>query len=275
MTIPITYAQMFVIIGITETMNSQGKHPLLGNKIAIFRNRPTSLRIWLLFILPAGLLTTFSFTYGLLLAGNAFQQHGPAMALLRARGWIAIGTVVLIVLAAYLLFLLLLSFQRIEIFDDGIRYRNSLLQERIYMWSEIYGISSSATRSTILGRSFRTIPSGRIIPKNGKPIDLSNQLEGVPNLIRIIKSKVYPLLWTEMKTGFLEGECLQFGRIALDKTYLSIAKKRIPWTTVKKIGVDSGFLVIDMYRGSSGRVPLSQILNLELLLKVVDWGFQV
>lgn len=256
-------------------MTSQRVQPVLGKKIANFRCRPIGFKTWLLIIFPAGLLTLFCFTYGALLAGNAFQQHGPALALLRSRGWFALGILLLIVLAIYLLFLILRSFQRLEVFSEGIRYRNRLFQQRSYLWSDLFGISTSATRSTLLGKNLRTIPSGRIIPKYGRPIELSNRLEGVPKLIRIIKSNLYPIIWPEMKTGFLQGENLHFGRISLDKNYLSIAKKKIPWNTIKKIWVDSGYLVVEMYRDSKGRVPLSQILNLELLLKVVDWGFQL
>lgn len=256
-------------------MKSQRKHPILGNKIADFRCRPVGLKTWLLFIIPAGLLTLFCFTYGALLAGNALQQHGPALALLRARGWIALGIILLVALAAYLFFRLMLSFQRIEVFNGGICYRKSLLQQRSYLWSDLFGISSSATRSTLFGKNLRTIPSGKIIPREGKPIELTNRFEGMPKLIRIIKSNIYPIIWPELKTGFLHGENLHFGRISLDKKYLSISKKKIPWNRVKKIWVDSGFLVVEMYRDPKGRVPLSQILNLELLLKVVDWGFQI
>ena len=256
-------------------MTSKRKHPGLGQKIANFRSRPIGFKTWLFVIIPTGMLTLSFFIYGALLAGNAFQQHGPALALLRSRGWFALGTVLLIVLATYLFFLILRSYQRLEVFSDGIRYRNRLLQQRSYLWSDLFGISTSATRSTLLGKNLRTIPRGKIIPKNGRPIELSNRVEGVPKLISIIKSNLYPIIWPEMKTGFLEGENLHFGRISIDKNHLSIAKKKIPWNRVKKIWVDSGYLVVDMYRDPKGRVPLSQILNLELLLKVVDWGFQI
>lgn len=255
-------------------MESQGKRVQLGRKIAEFRSYPINIKTWLLVVLPAGLLILFCFAYGILLGGNTFQQHGPALALLRARSWLILGSVVLVLLAIYIFFAILLSLQRLEVFSRGLTYRNSLLQKRAYLWSDLIGITSSATKSTIFGKNLRTIPKGRIYPKNGRPIDLSTRIEGIPKLIKIIKSNLYPLLWPEMKTSFLNGEILQFGRISINKDYISIANKNTPWNNVRKIWVDSGYLIVELHQASSGRVPISQILNLELLLKVVDWGFQ-
>ena len=255
-------------------MQPQEKRQRLGRKISVFRSRPIGFKTWLLLVVPAVILTLFCFAYGVLLAGNAFQQHGPALALLRARGWFVLGAVLFTALIIYLGILLLLSFQRVEVFSEGFRYRNSFLRQRSYLWSDLFGISSSATSSTIFGHHLRTLPTGKIYPKSGRAIDLSNRLEGVPKLIRIIKSNLYPILWPELKTVFLQGDYVQFGRISLNNNNLLIAKKKIPWISIKKLHVDSGFLVVEMYRDSKGKVPLSQILNLELLLKIVDIGFQ-
>jgi hypothetical protein len=180
----------------------------------------------------------------------------------------------LIALSAYMIYHIVLSFQRLEVFKNGIRYRNSLLQQRSFYWSELSGVTSTATRSTIFGKNLRTVPGGKIYPKSGRAIDLSNRIEGVPKLIRTVKSNIYPLLWPEMKTEFLHGEIIQFGRISLSKDYLHLSRKKIPWNSVDKVWVDSGYLVVELHEDSNGRVPISNICNLELMLKVVDWGFQ-
>ena len=255
-------------------MNRQVNRSNLGPKIAIFRSRPIGVQTWFFVIIPGSLLTLFCFIYGTLLAGNAFQLHGPALAVLRAQAWFVFGSVLLIILTTYIIFRILLSFQRLEVFKKGFRFRNSFLQQRSYLWAELSGITSSATKSTIFGKNLRTIPGGRIYPKSGRPIDLSNRIEGVPKLIKIVKSNIYPLLWPGMKSGFLQGENIQFGRISLSKDYLQISKKKIPWSSVDKLWVDSGYLVVEVREDSKGQVPISNILNLELLLKVVDWGFQ-
>jgi hypothetical protein len=225
-------------------------------------------------IVPGSVLILFCFIYGMLLARDAFQLHGPALAVLRAQAWFVSGSALLIILITFILLRVILSFQRLEVFKRGFRFRNSFLQQRTYVWEELSGITSSATRSTIFGKNLRTIPGGRIYPKSGRPIDLSNRIEGVPKLIKIVKSNIYPLLWPGMKSGFLHGEYIQFGRISLSKDYLQISKKEIPWRSVDKLWVDSGYLVVEFRKDSKGRVPISNILNLELLLKVVDWGFQ-
>ncbi len=242
--------------------------------IATFHGRSIDMRTWIFIIIPGSLLTFIFYFYGILLAGDAYQQHGPALAFIRARSWFVLGTILLVGTMAYFLYRLMISLQKIEIYQNGLQLKTNFLHQRSFHWSDLSGISSSATKFTIFGKHIRTIPGGKIIPNTGKPILLTNRYHDLPKLIRIVKSYIYPLIWPQVETTFRNGGSNQFGRVSLCQDFLQISNKKIPWEAVNKIWVDSGFLVVELRGDSKERVSISNILNLELLLKVIDRGFQ-
>lgn len=253
-------------------MNSQIAYEKFGPKIATFRGRSIMLRTWILLVIPGCLLIFSSYLYGMLLAGDAYRNHGPVLAYIRSRSWFISSTILLILLTAYLLYRLLLSAQRIEIFENGVRYRSLLFRRYAYNWSEVSGIASSAIRTTFFGKEIRTIPSGRIYLNNGKSIDLTNKFQNLPRLVQIVKSKIYPLIWPNLKSKFRsEGEA-QFGPLTITREYLRIARLRIPLPSIESLGVDSGYLLVKLHDDPTKYVPISNIPNLELLFKFVDWG---
>ena len=253
-------------------MNPDAARTNLGPKITTFRGRPIILRTWILLLIPGCLLIFASYFYGMLLAGDAYQNYGPVLAYIRSRSWFIFATLMLILLAAYFLYLLLLSALRFEVYKNGVRYRSLLLLSHTYSWSEISGISSSATKTTFFGKEIRTIPSGKIFFNNGKSIDLTNKIQNLPRLVSIVKSKIYPLIWPTLKSLLRSGGTAQFGRLQLTQENILIAKKKIPWILVEGLSVDSGFLVVNLRDATNQFVPISKIPNLELLLKLVDWG---
>ena len=168
-----------------------------------------------------------------------------------------------------------LASAKTEIFKNGIQYRSIFLRRHAYYWSELSGIASSATRITFFGKDIQTIPSGVIYLYTGKSIELTNRFQNIPRLVEIVKSKTYPLIWPTLKSTFRSGSTAQFGRLTLTREHLHIAKKSIPWESVSRLRVESGFLVVELRDNSEQQVPISDIPNLELLLQCVDWGIQI
>jgi len=242
--------------------------------ITTFRGRTIELRTWALIIIPGFLFTLSSYLYGMLLAGTAYQQHGPALAFIRGRSWFIFATILLVILAGYILTRFLISSQRIEIFENGIQYRSIFLRRHVYTWSEMSGIASSATRFTFLRKDMRIIPSGVIYLYSGKSIVLTNRFQNIPRLVEIVKSKTYPLIWLTLKSSYRSGGTAQFGPLTLTREHLQIVKRSIPWEAINKLKTDSGFLVVELRDDPAQKVPISDIPNLELLLKFVDWGIQ-
>jgi len=245
-----------------------------GRHIAKFHGCTIELRTWVLIIIPGLLLSLSSCLYGMLLAGNAYQQHGPSLAFIRGRFWFILATILLMILTGYILTRFLISSQRIEIFENGIQYRSFFLRRHAYTWSEVSGIASSATRFTFLRKEMRIIPSGVIYLYSGKSINLTNRFQNIPRLVEIVKSKIYPLIWPTLKFSYRTGGTAQFGRLRLTREHLQIAARSIPWESINRLRAVSGFLVVELRDDSDQKVPISDIPNLELLLKFVDWGIQ-
>lgn len=259
----------------TGIMNPQMNNANFGRQIATFRGPSIELRTWVLIILPGCLLTLSVIVYGMLLAGDAYQQHGPILALIRIRSWFLFSTILLVILATYIIFRLLISSLRLEIFENGIQYRSFFLRRHAYYWSELSGITSSATRITFFGKDIRTVPSGVIYLYTGKSIELTNKFQNIPRLIEIVKSKIYPLIWPTLKSTLRSGSPAQFGHLTLTRELLQIAKKSIPWESISRLRVESGYLVVELRDNSEQQVPISDIPNLELLFQCVDWGIHI
>ena len=246
----------------------------LGRHVATFRGRSIELYLWLLVFLPGTLLIIACYLYGIYLAAITYQQHGPALALARSQSWLLLATILLIMLAAFFIYRTLIALQRIQVFEGGMKLRSFFLRHKAYQWHELSGISSSATMHTIIGKSLRTIPTGKIYPGGGRPIDLSGDFQGVPRLVKIIKSKIYPLIWPQVKTAFRSGRPVNFGRVNIDRECLEISNRSIPWQSISRLHTTAGCLVVELHGNSTRKVPTIDIPNLELLFKAVEWGYQ-
>ena len=244
----------------------------LGRKIATFRGRSIAPSTWIFIFLPGILLIVTCYSIGIYLAVNAYQQHGPAMAVSRSQYWFIFGSISFVILAAYLIFRISIALQRIQIFDGGIKWRNSYLQQATYQWDQLEGISSTATRLTFFGNPISTTAMGKIFPRYHKSFTLSNQFQGVPKIIEIIKSRLYPLVWPQLKSAFLSGHSLHFGLINVNSNYLGISKRSYSWASVAHLYTDRGFMVVEFHDNSIQKVPTIEIPNVELLLNIVDWG---
>jgi len=255
-----------------DQTSRQVENQNLGTRLGLFPGRPIGISTWFLIIIPGVLVTIFSYLYGTLLAGDAYQQHGPALALIRAQTWFTLATILLILLVTFTLYRLLISLQRIEVYKRGIKYRSFFLRRRTYRWSEFAGIASSAVTTTFFGKNIRTIPSGKLFLKKGRTIELTNRYQNIPNLIEVGKSKIYRQIWPSLKSDFRSGKTVHFGKITLNKNRLRMSNQQISWNSVNNIQIRSGFLVVALQDDSSLRKPIANIPNIELLLKIVDWG---
>ena len=244
----------------------------LGTRLALYRGRSIGLLTWILLFIPGGIVIIFSYLYGTFLARNAYLEHGPALALIRAQYWFAGATILLILLVVYFVYRILISLLRLEVYDRGILQRNLLMRKAAFRWGEFAGISSSATAITLGEKNLQTVPKGLLHLKNGKSINLTNHYQKIPQLVKTIKSRIYPLLWSNFKSDFRSGRLINFGRISLNNTHILVSKSKVSWSSVSHIGASAGFLVIELRDDSSHQAPISSISNPELLLKIVEWG---
>ena len=245
----------------------------LGSPIAVFRGRPIDAPTWVFVFLPGALVITVFFLYGAVLAVTTYQQHGPALAIARSQAWFLFAAILFLLLAAYLIYRVLISLQRFRVFESGFQQRSFFLRVKFFRWAELSGISSSATRITILGRPISTTPAGKIFLSTGRSIAIPHSCQGIPKLINIIKSKLYPSIWPQIKSEILAGRKVNFGRISVKKEGMHISRRTIPWDSIARLFTEGGFLVVELHDNSSYKVPAINIPNLELLLETVNRGY--
>lgn len=255
-------------------MTKPSSSQYLGTPIATFRGRPIDAPTWVFVFLPGALVITVFFLYGAILAVTTYQQHGPALAIARSQAWFLFAAILFLLFAAYLIYRILISLQRIRVFESGFQQRSFFLRVNFYQWAELSGISSSATRLTILGRPISTTPAGKIFLSTGRSIDISRSCQGIPKLIKILKSKLYPLVWPQIKSEILAGRKVNFGRITVKKEGMQISRRAIPWDSIARLFTEGGFLVVELHDNSSHKVPTINIPNLELLLETVNRGYR-
>jgi hypothetical protein len=246
----------------------------LGRQIATFHGRSIDAPTWVFVFLPGALVVAVFFLYGAILGVTTYQQHGPTLAIARAQPWILFSVILFIILAAYLIYRILVSLQRIRVFESGLQQRSFFLRSRSYRWSDFSGISSSAIRLTFLGKPISTTPFGKLFPSTGRSIDLSRSYRGIPKLIKITKSKLYPLIWHQIKSEVRAGRAVNFGRITIKRDGLEVTRRTFPWESIAHLYTEAGFLVVELHDNSSRKVPTINIPNLELLLEAIDWGYQ-
>jgi hypothetical protein len=243
----------------------------LGLRIGTFRGLGIGLRTWVFIFLPWGLVTLFLLVYGTLLARNAYLEHGPSSALLEVRKWYLLATTLLTLIGLYLLYRLLISWRKIDVFEDGLMYRLFALRHRSYHWYEITGIATFAKIFTVMEKELQTIPGGTIFTNTGYRIPLTNRIQNIPRLVELVKSKVYPRIWPKLLADYQSGKVICFGRISICSKYLDISKHQIAWNSILRLNVRSGYLIIESRDQHNYKIPIATIPNLELLLKLVEW----
>ena len=246
----------------------------LGALLGTFRGYPIDASTWIFFFLPGAILFVLLMLTGSYLAVISFQHHGPALAIYRSQAWFLLAGLLFLILAAYLAYRVAISRQRIRAFENGLELRDFFFRTRSFRWTDLSGISLSATRLTLFGKAVSTRPVCKVFPKLGKTTELSSKIQGLPELIQIIKTHVYPLIWPGIKSDVRAGRAASFGTITISNEGLSTSKGLIPWEKIARLNTVSGFLVVELHDDSTRKVAAIDIVNLELLLEAVEWGFQ-
>lgn len=255
-----------------RNQSRQQTRPENSPLIATFPGQRIKIRTWFLVFFPGFLAVCLSSIYGIILARNAYLDHGPALAFTRAQPWFLSAVIGFIVLVSYFLYCLFGRLQKFKVFEDGIAIRSPFFSNRSYRWEDVSGITSGVEVKMLFGVKIRTEPTGRIFTYSGKELQLRNRFERLPQLMKLIKNKSYPIIWPSIKSKFRSGQPIEFGILGLDIRQITISGKKIPWSTIKGIKIKSGNLVVELRDNFSQKIPLENIQNLELFFKVIDWG---
>lgn len=241
-----------------------------GRPLARFRGQPIYAPTWIFLLLPGAVGIAAIFLYGIYLAFTTYQDHGPALAIVRSQAWFIMGAILLILLGAFFVYRMLISLQRVTVFENGLKMRSFFLHTRSFSWKDLCGISSSAVKLTFFGTSIRTTPLARFFTISGPSYDVPRGILGIPKLIELVKSRINPLIWPGILADIQTGAPVRFGRITIKREGMQISRRMLPWSTISRLYTEGGFLVVELRDNSSQKTATIDIPNLELLLEAVS-----
>jgi hypothetical protein len=248
----------------------------LGGLIRVFRHRPLGWIEALTLILPGGLAVLTPLLYGLRRAHYAAMYFGPIAADHWSRPWYILAGIAFVVFLVLSIYRFRKSRQYIAVYAGGLRL--NLAQRGALRWEQIAGISTDTVSYHILGISTRSHLRGTIYPNTGEPIHLTNAIQDLPELLTVLKAKLYPRLLPNLQANLNGGQWLHFGQLAIQNRGIKLLNHRpkqdqtIPWSHVTHVDVTSGFLVVELCDRPQLKVPVSQIPNIELLIQLIQLG---
>ena len=228
-------------------------------------------------ILPGSLGVLTPLLYGLARARYGFINYGPVAADHWSRPWYLLATIAYLIFTFVAISRIRASRRYIAVYERGLVL--NLGRKNILGWDEVAGVTTESVRNQFLGISSRPYVQGTIYPNIGKPVRLDNAIQNLPELLTILKAKLYPRLLPHLQSNLRSGQWLHFGLLAIQHKGIKLLKKHkpnraqpIPWSQITHINIESGFLVVELSDRPRLKLPVSQIPNIELLLQLIKMG---
>ncbi len=260
-----------------QTAPSPDTQKILGPSVASYGPRRRRWREAWIWPLPGFILALVFIITGLDWYYYGYTQYGPIAAQSWSQNWLAWG--ILIGFSS----LFLTTWQvyraqvRINLYQYGIEIQHPLRPSRILRWEEINGITSVTIQNSLWERTLRVRHQTTLFVTHDRLITLDYRVDKLLELTTRLKANLYPRLLPDLRIRFQSGQALTFGTISIQLNYIAIRKKQIPWETINRITILSGYLTIETRSQVSLdlkniRIPVIQIPNLELLLQVLQRG---
>ena len=215
--------------------------------------------------------------YGFWRLRQGLLKFGPVAADQWSRPWYIL-TIVALLIFIYISFVRIQSSgHSVIVYEGGLGLR--LKRKQVFRWEEIAGISTETSGYHFLGIPLGLGYQGVIHPNTDKPIPLTNAIQNLPELLTLLKARLYPRLTPNMKANLDRGQWVYFGPIAIRRDGLAFRKRGkysssqvIPWLRLRRLDVISGYLVVELSDQPRRKLPVSQIPNVELLLQFIQQG---
>ncbi|RPI27260.1 MAG: hypothetical protein EHM70_18075 [Chloroflexota bacterium] len=273
-----------------------------GPVIALYRPRPSISQGAFFQIFIGAVLVLLPLSTAGEQAWYAHTHYGPVAASAWASPWLYLslaGAIAWLGIAA-------VGFVRarrfIAIHEDGLRYASlggplrtlvTAISPGVLYWHELTGIATGTTEvASLTGKSTHSHCRTTIYRQGGAPLTLKGSdrggIQNLPELTTRLKARLYPRLQRRMEARFENNQWIDFGPISIHPKELRIRNKAYPWKQVHKIYIKKGYLLVELEqpvtihrRPTASKnlskpvqilIPVSQIPNLELLLKLIEEG---
>jgi hypothetical protein len=267
--------------------DSDPSDPELGRLIFAYRPRPSHPAFLWAWGLGGAMISLAPIGYGGYQAFAIYQKFGPVPALSRSAPWLILGGTLLLAWLAISLYRWARAMPGIRLHANGLFIEGR--RERSLVWDQIDGIAHGVMAPELgsLSSHPRKLRYQVILyPNKGRPVHLRGSGDGksglpeLPELVSRVKASLYPALQPELARMFRSGVPLFFGPVRIDRDGIRLRRSRsvpgtlsVPWRHVKRITIHSGYFLVELGdRRGRHRLPVSQIPNLEILLKIIDQG---
>jgi hypothetical protein len=259
-----------------------------GQMILTHRGRSFSRRdLW--WLLPSLVFISAGLGLGFYQIEQLRHRYGLLASYYRVEAWFLMAYFFLLILMAGIIYRMSTARRFFSIQEKGLRWRIKGFRVHQASFDQISGIAAAETERSFLGKAIQTDFQSVIYFKDGRVVELNSQLENLPELVEAIKGQLYPKIYPGLLQEFKAGRQLQFGPLAIQNGALQVAKgipsaqflaepprpkgmRSVPFSEIACLAVHSGYLVVKSEKFKARRIPVSQIPNFEILLKLVEQG---
>jgi hypothetical protein len=259
-----------------------------GDLLSTFRGYPFGRKdLW--WIIPGVFCFLLPIAYAAWLFQRIEEINGLIAAFYRVQPWLLLAYLAFLSLTTLMIYRAWASRRFVTVYQKGLRWRLRGFRIHSLPWEELNGIASASIQDKFVNKTLRNEQQSILYPKNGTPIVLDERLQNLPGLIAEIKKQFYPQIYPELLENLHAGKEIQFGPIAIQNQTIQIARsipdeefliapyhpkrmQKLPWSQSLGLTVHSGFLVVQSGNSMTKQIPISQIPNFEILLKMIEQG---
>jgi len=243
----------------------------------VFRYRPLGRRDIFTLIIPGSLSVLAPLLYGFWRLRQGLLNYGPVAAGYWSRPWYILAVVAALVFIYAAIARIQSAGHFVIVYEGGLGLK--LKRRHALRWEEMAGVSTETTGYHFLGIPLGQGYQGMLHPNTGKPIRLTNAIQDLPELLTLLKARLYPRLMPHLKANLESGQWIYFGPIAIRRDGFALRKRGkfptsqpVPWSRLRRLDVTSGYLVVELSDQPHRKLPVSQIPNVELLLQLIQLG---
>ncbi len=256
-----------------RTVKKQTPHPQnLGRIVKIYRPRQISWRDFFIYFLPASLAVLTPLIYGYWRGWLAQFQFGPALATQWQSPWFSLSGIALIALLSLGLNRIQNAHRCIQLRQNGLHIFGVRGIQQQISWDEIEDIAAETVQDVFLGIKLGATHRVQIHLKDGSHLKFDARIPGLDDLAARIKAKIYPKRIQTLKSAFQNKETLQFGPVGIDWQQIQLQNQTYRLDQVRAVGLQAGFLMVELHDHTAHRITIGQIPNIELLIQLIREG---
>jgi hypothetical protein len=217
-------------------------------------------------------ISIFAFVLGLLQGIYGISYHGQAAAVAWSLPTIGVSG---ILFALWIIITWAVKPHKMTIHQNGFILWDSGEINHALRWNEVSGISF-LQEEWVLFRTRIISTMSYVFPNRGRKINLGKYCSSkdLPEVVTRIKAALYPTLDPQLRKILWTKRAIYFGELSLSPVGLSFRETQYPWSEIKKIDINNGFLAISSNQ-SIFSISLKNVPNIELFLLMAELAKEI